>query len=304
MPDETAPTSSGGGATETERVLIGIWERILGVRPVRRTDHFFTIGGDSLSAVTVILEVEANFEVSLTVRVLFEAPTLDRLADRVDSARSQPDKSSNTEFIFPLAERGRGLPVFFCSVDLKLAQKNLWRIDCPLYAVTLWAQGKGFVRAKSMEELAHDHIERIRSIQPHGPYRIAGFSFGGLVALEIAQQLRRAGDKIELLFLLDPSEPFEAESAPNPGERTGFAARNKRFVRRLARHPGETARRTVRQLFGPAQKVFWGWLCYQLLQLHGRNAKLVSTRLLPKNRWAAFRYASKPLARISHKSAG
>lgn len=304
-PDEAAPATKGGGATETERILIGIWERILGVRPVHRTDHFFTIGGDSLSAVTVILEIETAFEISLTVRALFEAPTLDRLADRVDRERSQPDDLPYTEFIFPLVEQGHGRPVFFCNPALKLARKGLWTVDCPLYAVTLWAHGKGFVKARSVEELAHDHIELMRSIQREGPYRLAGYSFGGLVALEIARQLRGAGEEIELLFLLDPSEPFEEDSAANPDlyerknpcEREGFAERMKRHVSHLARNPADTAPYVLTRAFDQLPQRFREWVCYQVLDQHGRHANIVSTRFLPKNRWPAFWYASKRLGK-------
>lgn len=310
MPDEIPPEAIPDAVTETERILIGIWERVLGVRPVHRTDHFFTVGGDSLSAVTVILEVEAAFAISLTVRAMFERPTLDGFAERVDRARVQSEGSGNTEFIYPLVEQGRGNPVFFSHVELPLARNGVWKAGCPLYSMTLWAHGKGFASARTIEELARDHIERIRSIQPHGPYRLAGYSFGGLVALEVAQQLQRAGETMELLFLLDPSEPFQSQSKVEPElyekkrtrGRERLAARIMRHARYLARHPRETVpyvtTRAIgigRQLIHEAPQGIREWMCYALVHLHGRNANPLTTRLLPKNRWPAFWYVSKRL---------
>ena len=223
LPVDPATAAGREALTVTEGKLIGIWERTLNIRPVTRGDHFFTIGGDSLSAVTMMLEVEATFDISLPFRVAFEAPTLEQLAERIDGAQAQQlvrmnaplqtDELSNAGFVFPLSQQGRGIPIFFNNVDLRMAHKGMWDLDCPLYAVSLWAQGSGFTRAKSVEELARVQIDGIRSIQPHGPYRLAGYSFGGLVALEIAHQLRRAGETIELLFLLDPSEPSTATDA-------------------------------------------------------------------------------------------
>ncbi|MBM4255947.1 MAG: amino acid adenylation domain-containing protein [Deltaproteobacteria bacterium] len=314
IPVETTSTLNQDEGTDTERTLIRIWERTLGIHPVRRTDHFFTIGGDSLSGVTVMLEVEAAFKISLPFRALFEASTLDRFAERIERERSQPHKLDNPQFIFPLTQQGRGTPMFFSTGNLKLAQKGLWSVDCPLYAVSLWAQGSGFVKANSLEELARFHIDNIRTIQPHGPYRLAGYSFGGLVALEIAQQLRHAGERIELLFLLDPSEPFTSGNALNlqpsepvvngaydalgPGIKAGRLMQSPRnLVPSMVRRVGGKVKRAVRVPYRRIRQPLLEWLSYHLVDLYGRNANPVSTRLLPKNRWPAFCYASKRLGK-------
>ncbi|MBL9176298.1 MAG: amino acid adenylation domain-containing protein [Verrucomicrobiales bacterium] len=290
---EAAPES---GMTETERRLKAIWESTLNLRPIRRTDHFFTIGGDSLSAVTMMLEVESFYGITLPVRVIFEVPTLDQFAARVDRVRGNPDDLGNATFIFPLSQQGRGNPVFFSSVDLRMAHRDYWTPDCPLYSIALWAQGSGFIRAGSLEELAAGHIERIRAIQPRGPYRLAGYSFGGLVALEMAQQLRAAGETVEMLFLLDPSSHF--------GRETWFEARTRRLRRpglssSPVPKPGRLARlwlpgyERVRGVFASV----WQWLNYWIVHLHGRSPNPVSTRILPRNRWPAFWYVAKRLGR-------
>jgi thioesterase domain-containing protein/acyl carrier protein len=308
-------TASGDALTVTEGTLIGIWERTLNIRPVARDDHFFTIGGDSLSAVTMMLEVEATFDISLAFRVAFEAPTLERLAERIDRAQAQQlarmnaplqtDDLANAAFVFPLAQQGRGIPVFFNNVSLRMARKGMWNVDCPLYAVSQWAQGSGFAKAKSVEELARAQIDAIRSIQPHGPYHLAGYSFGGLVALEIAHQLRRAGETIELLFLLDPSEPFtdgyllraptHGPSAHGGPERLG--ARIKRHVKQLAADPRHALPYIGTSALGRIQRPLWEWISYHLVHFYGRHPNPVSACLLPKNRWPAFWYTTQRLAR-------
>ena len=310
--------------TETERTLIRIWEDTLNISPIARGDHFFTIGGDSLSAVTMMLEVEATFDISLAIRVAFEAPTLERLADRIDRVKRQKsaeartplqaDDLGNAAFVFPLSQQGRGTPVFFNAIDLRMAHKGMWSLDCPLYAVSHWAQGSGFTKAKSLEELARVQVDGIRSIQPHGPYRLAGYSFGGLVALEMAQQLRRSGETIDLLFLLDPSEPytdgykmhFPKQDASANGASETLGARFKRHLRGVASNPrtaasyiGTRLRKTlwapVVALYQGSRRPVWEWISYHLVHFYGRHPNPISARLLPENRWPAFWHTAKRL---------
>ena len=316
---EPAVTSGGDALTETERSLIGIWERTLNIKSVRRGDHFFSIGGDSLSAVTMMLEIEATFEISIPFRVVFEASTLDRLAAIIDQSQAKKlgqiksagpaNRLSNSAFVFPLVQEGRGRPVFFNGVPGRMANQGMWNFDCPLYAVSQWAQGSGFLESKSMEELARVQLDGIRSVQPLGPYRLAGYSFGGLVALEIAQQLRRSGETVELLFLLDPGEPFhdsEILHFPTPLPWAGadaerLSARIKRRLKHLASDPRlGLFNRGARALI-LAGRIFWkpGWerICYWIVHHYGRHPGPLSTWLLPKNRWPAFWHASKSISK-------
>ncbi|MBN8246184.1 MAG: amino acid adenylation domain-containing protein, partial [Verrucomicrobia bacterium] len=286
----TPPVPDAAGITPTERTLIQIWEQTLNIRPVGRHDHFFSVGGDSLSAVTMILEVESVFGISITVRLVFEAPTLSQLAARVDRVRECPDDLGNGAFVFPLSQQGRRSPVFFSNVDLRMARRGLWAADCPLYAVSQWAQGSGFVQARSMADLAEIHLKGIRAVQPRGPYRLAGYSFGGLIALEIAHQLRRNGEEVELLFLLDPSEPTDDPLTAAVEEGRRSRDRNARGLR--DRLLAWTPRWLRDALAGIRQ-----WTVYHLVHLHGRHPNPVSTRLLPGNRWPAFWYAARRLSR-------
>lgn len=293
------------GFTDTEARLMMIWKRLLGLESVAADDHFFSIGGDSLAAMQMLIEVEAMFEVSLAVQAVYEAPMLNRLAESIDRAREQPDDIGNAQFVFPLHAEAPGQPLFFSNVDLKLARRGLWRVGCPLFATSLWARGQGFVHADTLGELACAQIREIRRVQPSGPYRLGGYSLGGLIALEVAQQLQRDGDEVELLFLLDPMLPprFQLDdagrigSAPEPEARP-VALRLRSLGVRLRAQPGEAVVHLWNRLqTSIRQSTASQRLAYQLVHWHGRWPNRLTRRLLPANRWPAFWYTARRLAR-------
>jgi thioesterase domain-containing protein/acyl carrier protein len=296
---------AGRALTPTEETLAGIWRRILGAPAVAADDHFFSIGGDSLAAVRMITEAEQRLGVELPVQTVFEAPTLARLAARIDGARAERRHPGESEFLFPLVEGAGGRPLFFSNVDLKLAQRGAWPLPGALWSISHWAQGRGFVEADSVEALARAHLERVRVVQPQGPYRIAGYSFGGLVAFEMAQQLRAAGQEVELLFLLDPMQPYRTEAAPRgyamagqvtPLDETwpGWAARHTRNLvrdpRRIGAYVGQRLRWHARM--SPLRQ----WFTYRLVHFHSRRPNPISAMILPQDRWPAFWYAARRMA--------
>ncbi|MDP3073076.1 MAG: amino acid adenylation domain-containing protein [Opitutaceae bacterium] len=310
-----APEAASRPLNATESKLAGIWRRILNVPAIAADDHFFSIGGDSLAAVRMMTEAESRFKVALPFQVVFEAPTLARLAAHIDRICGDTAAAGVPSFFFPLVETGRSRPVFFNAADLKLAAHGVWRIDAPLYAIAHWAQGLGFVEADSVEALAALHLAAVRTVQPGGPYRIAGFSFGGIVALEMAQQLRRAGEAVELLFLLDPMQPYRTEWAPGgylfdgvgtPLDETwlDWAARHTRSLwrepRKIGRYVGERLRWHARN--SPLKQ----WVMFQLTHLHGRRPSAISRVLVPRNRRPAFWYGSRRLAEayVAHRYDG
>jgi amino acid adenylation domain-containing protein len=307
--------------TATEQSLKSIWEGVLGVQHIRRADNFFAIGGDSLAAVAMVLDAQHTFGVSLAVQSALEYPVLADLASFIDRSKdrssniARPEVTPNQQFTFELVQGGSQRPVFFCAIELNLARKGMWRLDCPLYSVNYWTLGNGFSRAKTIEDLAASHIAEIKAIQPEGPYRIAGFSFGGIVAHEIAQQLQRSGDVIELLFLLDPTEPYRTSAAPEvlrvddiDKERQHAHANAEHLAHRLTRHARtllkqrsavlsyarDKARLAPRALL--QDKPVWPWIQYRMVHLHGRFPNTLTTRLLPKDRWIAFWYVARKLS--------
>jgi amino acid adenylation domain-containing protein len=197
--------------TQLEAQLAAIWEELLGVRPVGVTDSFFDLGGHSMLALRLMAEVEKLCGRKLPLSVLFEGPTVARLAELIE----QPE--APTASLVPLKPQGTRRP-FFCvhpgggTVFCYLELARHLSPDQPLLA--LQAQGLDGLQAPhtTVEEMAAHYIKAIREQQPQGPYRLGGWSFGGNVAYEMACQLEAEGEAIELLVLLDSG----AASADRP----------------------------------------------------------------------------------------
>lgn len=316
-PGDIAAASVLDDLTPTERRIHDVWRAVLRVPIVRRDDSFFFLGGDSLATVAMVLDINDAFGISLPVRAAMEHPTLRELAAHIDRlAAGAGPATGDQRHVFRLVGNGRDTPMFFCAIELQLGEAGAWRLDCPLYAVNYWTLGSGFSRARTVEELAAVHVSEIVEIQPAGPYRIAGFSFGGVIALEIAHQLRAAGHEIELLFLLDPTEPYRTAAAPAVVRidnvdrgRAATRATRERLHRRVARHVRGMATRPSDALpyvrdkarLAPAALLahteLWPWMQYRMVDLHGRRPSALTARLLPEDRWIAFWYVAKRLAR-------
>jgi acetoacetyl-CoA synthetase len=182
------------------------FETVLGVDNPGDDDDFFDLGGDSLVALSLLLHVEEAVGLTLPITAIYDATTIARLTDRLIAGGGPRD----TTLVELRAARGRnaGAPLFLLhglggSVmvmrDLARAiggNRAVWGIE----AVGL---DGGCAPLDDVHAMARDAAQRIRSVAPSGPYLLAGYSFGGLVALEIARLLDSEGEKIGLLAMLD-----------------------------------------------------------------------------------------------------
>jgi thioesterase domain-containing protein/acyl carrier protein len=189
---------------DTEKRLTKIWEEVLGLRPIRRDQSYFQLGGTSLQAVCLFARIEETFDVELTMSTLIEAPTIADLARILSADESAPGCSPLVEL-----QRGGSRPPFFCVhgaggnvlIYRDLAQR-LGR-DQPVYGLqSQGLDGKQPVLAR-IEDMASLYITEIRRVQPHGPYFLGGYCMGGTIALEMAQQLKMRGEEVALLALFD-----------------------------------------------------------------------------------------------------
>ena len=290
---ENQPTDTGP-FTVTEELLQQIWRRLLAVESVGLNDHFFTIGGDSLAAVRMILEAEASMGVVLTVQMVYEDPTLEQFAARIDRLKQAEGDDNESSYVFQLAGKGDGRPVFFNNVNLNIASGDKWNLPCPLYSISYWAKGSGFLEVDSLEELAATHIAEIRKIQPEGPYRLAGFSFGGLIAFEIARQLTAQGETIESLFLVEPREPdgiFVGDENVTIVKHEPMPARIVRHIKAVLQQPGEVVDYVGHRLMPTIRtNNFTRWLAYRIMHVHVRRKSQVARLLVPRNQGSAIKY--------------
>jgi aspartate racemase len=198
---------------DLEVQLTKIWENVLGKKPIGVKDNFFELGGHSLLAVRLLAQIEKAFEKNLPLATLFQAPTVEQLAKILH----QSGWSSPWFSLVPIQPSG-SQPPFFGIHSLGKGQEHYRNIarhlgsDQPVYGLDYWLatrtkDTKELPKAWSVEELAAHYIKEMQILQPEGPYFLAGLSFAGLVAYEMAQQLVMQGQKVALLVLFDTPCP-------------------------------------------------------------------------------------------------
>lgn len=232
-----APTGATSGASGTsaaatdalERTLVEVWSRTLGVDDVSVDLSFYELGGHSLLALQVFNEIHQTYKLRLPLSALVEHSTIRALAAHLRSvldipveANPQPQSAQALASTSPRAPAWSTLvalqaqgtrPPFFCVAGMGGNPMNLRALaqalgpEQPFYA--LQHRGvDGVLRPhESIEAMAAESIADLRRVQAQGPYHIGGFSFGGLVAYEMAQQLLRAGEAVGGLVLLDTANP-------------------------------------------------------------------------------------------------
>lgn len=242
-----APTTGDRRAVRETIVesLIDIWSRNLQTSPIVPDSNFFDLGGDSLLAVGLLLEIEQKFGRKFPITTIYDAPTISEQADLLESG------ATATFSPLVLLKPGEGAaPLFIVHgiggtvIELAALGKQI-RADNPVYAI----QARGLDGAEppleSVTGMAASYLDAIREVQPVGPYNLAGYSFGGLVALEMARSL---GEKnVALLLMID------SYALPSTWPRKSRRSRSRRLwlnrLRLLAtRSPRETARKLIDRL--------------------------------------------------------
>jgi amino acid adenylation domain-containing protein len=182
-----------------ERQLASIWKKALGLHSVGIRDKFFDIGGHSLLAVQVLSKINQWAGKEIPLAELFRSPTIEQLAGII----RQKEWSSQFFWVLPFQPYG-SKPPFFCIHGGAAELANHLGLDQPFYgAMPHGYDGRLF--PPEVREMAAGYIKEIRMIQPEGPYFLGGYSFGGLVAFEIAQQLKTEGEEIGMLAMIDPT---------------------------------------------------------------------------------------------------
>jgi amino acid adenylation domain-containing protein len=197
---------------ELERQLTVIWERVLNVHPIGIRDNFFALGGHSLIAVRLFAQIEQTWGQNLPLATLLQKQTIEELATVLRQEKWSASWSSLVLIRPAQVPAGESQPPLFCihpvggNVLEYYTLANYIEPDRPVYG--LQSQGlDGQPAFRRIEDMASHYIQEIRTVQPQGPYFLTGYSFGGLVAYEMAQQLAAQGQQIALLALLDSSVP-------------------------------------------------------------------------------------------------
>ncbi|MEH2442404.1 amino acid adenylation domain-containing protein [Nostoc sp.] len=195
--------------------LVQIWEDILDTHPISIQDNFFELGGHSLLAVRLMSQIQKHFQINLPLGILFQYPTIEQLAHFLDSSTDSLPWSA----LVPIKKNGNKPPLFcvhpgggnvLCYHHLAYYLSS----ERPFYGLECVGLNPENQPHTSIEQMATHYIQELQTVQPHGPYFLSGWSFGGLVAFEMAQQLSRQGEQIALLALIDTNPPCLSYKEP------------------------------------------------------------------------------------------
>jgi thioesterase domain-containing protein/acyl carrier protein len=205
--------------TELEARLIAIWEELTEFRPIGTDDDFFELGGDSLLGARLFAEINKTLGKKLPVEALSQAPTIERLAQLLSDTLGP---ASERPGIIALKSSGCRLPFFAFpgTATHPLSFYHLARLsepDQPFFGLVYPEPSPQRPYPTRIEDMAQRLLPDIRRIQPQGPYRLGGHSFGGFVAYEVAQQLIALGHEVSLLVLFDTWGKGFPAMRPLPG---------------------------------------------------------------------------------------
>jgi len=200
-PDPERSRKSGRRPSPLEYRLRRLWRRALGNQSVELDDNYFLMGGDSLQAVELFLAIERSFKRRLPLAALFEAGTVAEMARLIEDMEPQGA-------IVPIQPEG-DRPPFFCihgmageAISYYHLSKHLGT-DQPFYGIQAIGWDTASVPFTKANDMAAHYVDEIRKIQPQGPYFISGQSFGGRIAVYMANILKAAGEEVAFLALFD-----------------------------------------------------------------------------------------------------
>jgi amino acid adenylation domain-containing protein len=192
-----------------ELQLAEIWEEVLPKQLVGMTDNFFDLGGHSMLAIQLFALIEERLHKKLPVAFLFQHGTIERLANLIRQRDPAPQSllvklqsgASGRRPLFLVHPVGGSV---FCYVELARALGR----EQPLYAVQARGlNGEDVAPRTTIEEMSATYLKELRKVQPAGPYLLGGWSIGGVIAFEMAQQLRVAGEEVAMVAMFDSYSP-------------------------------------------------------------------------------------------------
>lgn len=210
---QTREGVGSGAAAEIEDLLEGWWRELLMAERVSADDDFFDLGGDSIIAVQLFRKINSTFEVELGLSTIFDARTVRQMADLISQTKAESAPPARTSPSMVAVQPKGKLPrlhvISGLGGNVVKFQKLAFYLgeDQPVFGLLprgLDGKEPYFTR---VEDMAAYYADAIRDSQPVGPYQLIGYSFGGIVAFEVARQIVARGGEVSLLGVLDTAEP-------------------------------------------------------------------------------------------------
>ena len=238
-PAENRCKASRGPSGEREHRLAAIWQEVLKIPNIGADDDFYELGGTSLQALLIFARIATTFGRDFPPTRMIQAATIARQAELLlgDSG------ASAAQTLVPFRTEGSAAPLFIVHGvfgDIMFGRELVrgLKSDRPVYGVQPPPLDGTHLVPRKMEDIAAAYLAEIRKVQPNGPYFLAGYSFGGTAALEMAQQLTRAGERVAFLGMIDTDYDGRYEVA---GEQA---------VSRIARHMHQMRRQNMLAYLG------------------------------------------------------
>jgi amino acid adenylation domain-containing protein len=208
--------------TALERRLVEIWERELNIRPISVTDNFFDLGVQSIVAAQLFARIEHELGSKLPLGAVFHAPTIESLAVLVEGGGD----AARWKALVPIQPHG-SLPPIFCVhggagtiLHLEPLARELGD-NQPFYGLQQPGLYGGAPSPRSVEAMAALYLDEVRSVRPHGPFYLAGYCFGAIVAFHMAQMLVQEGEDVPVLAMFNGPSPIwiRAQALANQASR-------------------------------------------------------------------------------------
>jgi amino acid adenylation domain len=203
MPIPKMAENSNDTAKTTEQLIKKIWEEELSVKDIDEEDDFFELGGHSMIAIKVMSKIKKQIGSELPISTLFEHSTIKSIAEVIDTNKS----FDYSKVVIPI-KHGKKPPIFLVhagglNVMLYKSLSQSLDEDQPLYGLQGLGLDGDVTHLESMESIAKRYLSEVLEHDPKGPYIIMGYSYGGLIAYEMARQLLTLGKEVKVLGILD-----------------------------------------------------------------------------------------------------
>ncbi len=222
--------------SELQEKIRKIWEDTLKVKDIRLDDNFFEMGGHSILAVKLMVDLEKETGIRLPIAVLFTNSTIRKLS----ALYEKPVEDKVWSPIVTIKDSGKKKPMFFVhgvsgNVFKYFALGKMLHPDQPSYGLQGYGLNGKDIPFTNMQDMAAYHIQALLQFQPEGPYKLGGGSFGGYLAYEMAIQLRAMGKEVSVLALFDLDAAKKTDFLPSGVKQiVGAQLLAKRFIKRAA----------------------------------------------------------------------
>ncbi len=205
--------------SEREEAVARVWEETLGIGGIGVHDNFFDLGGDSLRAVLLAGRLRQAGVLDVAAAGVLAAPTVAGLL-----AEEEPETAAALGPLLPLRAEGTATPLFCVHPGAGVSWRYTGLLphlggDQPVHGIQALGLDGTRPLASDADAMVGAYLDLVREVQPHGPYRLLGWSYGGFVAHAMACALQEAGERVDLLAMLDAPQPHGTAYDPDAAER-------------------------------------------------------------------------------------